>query len=337
MAGWLLGILNADGSYTALVTDRAGSVRLGVDDRGAVRFQQEFLPFGEPAHAEYSERPTLGFLGREQDMETGLLYLKNRYYDPGTARFLSPDPMRGAGLPEYAYGLGDPLTYSDPDGLAPEDGEGSHQPVFSLPEIVVRAGRVLQRDALHWFVERITRLAQGGDDFRGPWRGVSPEVPVPGPANQLQHLLEGEAVRFLRQVHDGFCPECRILPSSTVHRLAVTAQGMTARAMIVHEAISLARVSAALDRAKSLTPAQKDAIRLRAGVTLLAEVTFDELGLLGLQLIPAGSQEAEILAALLEGREGISEFDDQSFEGFVPGYDDTSAAGFNPGAGAPPR
>ncbi|MGE0355041.1 MAG: RHS repeat-associated core domain-containing protein, partial [Gemmatimonadales bacterium] len=35
--------------------------------------------------------------GREYDRETGLYYLRGRYYDPGLGRFLSEDPLGVAG------------------------------------------------------------------------------------------------------------------------------------------------------------------------------------------------------------------------------------------------
>ncbi|GAV31915.1 rhs family protein [Coriobacteriaceae bacterium EMTCatB1] len=55
------------------------------------------------------------------DTETGLYYLPARYYDPATARFLSPDPAPpSAGDPgslnAYAYCGDDPVGASDPSG-----------------------------------------------------------------------------------------------------------------------------------------------------------------------------------------------------------------------------
>jgi RHS repeat-associated protein len=47
------------------------------------------------------------FTGREWDPEIGLYYYRARYYDPGVARFLSPDP-----LPELSRPLGRILTVS---------------------------------------------------------------------------------------------------------------------------------------------------------------------------------------------------------------------------------
>ncbi|HDD24953.1 MAG TPA: RHS repeat-associated core domain-containing protein, partial [Chloroflexi bacterium] len=58
--------------------------------------------------------------GEAQDT-TGLLYLRARYYDPTTGRFLTRDPVPCvATLPQtlnpYAYALNNPVLYTDPSG-----------------------------------------------------------------------------------------------------------------------------------------------------------------------------------------------------------------------------
>ena len=56
------------------------------------------------------------------DTETGLYYLKTRYYDPEIGRFISPDstkyldPESIHGLNLYAYCLNNPVMYTDPSG-----------------------------------------------------------------------------------------------------------------------------------------------------------------------------------------------------------------------------
>jgi RHS repeat-associated protein len=58
------------------------------------------------------------FTARELDSETGLIYLRNRYYDPTTARFVSEDPSgHRAGVNLYRYAGNSPVNYTDPFGL----------------------------------------------------------------------------------------------------------------------------------------------------------------------------------------------------------------------------
>jgi hypothetical protein len=53
---------------------------------------------------------------------SGLQYLRNRYYDPKSGRFAQEDPIGLAGgLNLYRFAAGDPVNFSDPFGLCPED------------------------------------------------------------------------------------------------------------------------------------------------------------------------------------------------------------------------
>ncbi|MGE5291210.1 MAG: RHS repeat-associated core domain-containing protein [Micromonosporaceae bacterium] len=56
--------------------------------------------------------------GREYDVETGFYYLRARYYDPASQRFVQEDPVGYAGGANlYAYTSGDPTKARDPSGL----------------------------------------------------------------------------------------------------------------------------------------------------------------------------------------------------------------------------
>ncbi|HVW50495.1 MAG TPA: RHS repeat-associated core domain-containing protein [Trinickia sp.] len=58
------------------------------------------------------------FQGQQEDAETGLRYTRNRYYDPGSGRFVSQDPIKlRGGINVYAYGA-NPIGWVDPLGLA---------------------------------------------------------------------------------------------------------------------------------------------------------------------------------------------------------------------------
>lgn len=59
----------------------------------------------------------LRFPGQWEDAESGLHYNLNRYYDPDTGQYLSPDPIGvDGGLRTHAY-VHDPLRWMDPEGL----------------------------------------------------------------------------------------------------------------------------------------------------------------------------------------------------------------------------
>jgi RHS repeat-associated protein len=105
-------------------TDAVGSVRMITDANQQVVERRDYLPFGEPWPASPSSNdPAFG--GKERDAETDLGYFEARYYATGNARFTSPDPITVNALrvvnPQrwnrYAYGINNPLKYTDPDGL----------------------------------------------------------------------------------------------------------------------------------------------------------------------------------------------------------------------------
>jgi RHS repeat-associated protein len=86
-----------------------------MDDTGAVTDQYSYDVFGAiRAQSGTSANPWL-FTGEQQDGESGLYYLRARFYDPQTGRFLSADPA-GAGYP-YAYVGNSPVNFVDPSGL----------------------------------------------------------------------------------------------------------------------------------------------------------------------------------------------------------------------------
>ncbi len=56
-----------------------------------------------------------GNLGHKEDPESGLTYMRARYYEPGTGRFISEDPARD-GINWYGYCEADPAQKVDPTG-----------------------------------------------------------------------------------------------------------------------------------------------------------------------------------------------------------------------------
>jgi RHS repeat-associated protein len=55
---------------------------------------------------------------RETDSESGLVYMRNRMYDPNGGRFTQTDPIRGnRPVKQYAYAANNPVSRTDPLGL----------------------------------------------------------------------------------------------------------------------------------------------------------------------------------------------------------------------------
>jgi RHS repeat-associated protein len=91
------------------------------DSSGGLPTTYTYAPFGETAVSGLPSSSPFQFTGREND-GTGLYYYRARYYDPIRSRFVSEDPigMLG-GFQLYAYTGGNPLRFTDPNGLCKID------------------------------------------------------------------------------------------------------------------------------------------------------------------------------------------------------------------------
>ena len=60
----------------------------------------------------------MGSLVQDAQDASGLMYRRNRYYDPISSRFTQEDPIvLAGGVNSYGFAEGDPVAYSDPYGL----------------------------------------------------------------------------------------------------------------------------------------------------------------------------------------------------------------------------
>ena len=105
--------------------DEIGSTVVLTDDSGAVTDSYSAGPYGESvAHSGSTDNPFTwqGQLGVMQEGSTSLFYMRARYFDSATARFLSPDSVVSANpvqMNPYEYALLNPLSYADPAGAKP--------------------------------------------------------------------------------------------------------------------------------------------------------------------------------------------------------------------------
>ena len=82
------------------------------------RIQPWYAWFGDIQPIESPTTVNLRFPGQYADVESGLYYNWNRYYDPNTGRYITSDSVGLlSGLNSYAYGFNNPTLYSDPWGL----------------------------------------------------------------------------------------------------------------------------------------------------------------------------------------------------------------------------
>ncbi len=116
-------LARADGTTLTLVRDALGSVRAEVTDQGVIARAFRYAAYGEIVQPNANAPTLLGFASELRD-PTGLVYLRARWYDPGTGRFTSKDPFPGhesspSSLNAYLYAVGRPTLLLDPMGLEP--------------------------------------------------------------------------------------------------------------------------------------------------------------------------------------------------------------------------
>ena len=100
------------------INDHLGTPQQLVTTTGTVVWQAAYLPYGEVQVQVNTVTNNLRFPGQYFDVETGLHYNWNRYYDPVTGRYISADPIGlEGGLNLYAYVSCNPVNAIDQKGL----------------------------------------------------------------------------------------------------------------------------------------------------------------------------------------------------------------------------
>jgi len=107
--------VDAHGNKLFFHQDQLGSTRALSDPHGNAVAKVSYDPFGTP-DGSLTATP-LGFASQYTDSESGLIFMRARYYEPATGQFLSRDPLVGQTRQPYAYAVGNPVNAADPSGL----------------------------------------------------------------------------------------------------------------------------------------------------------------------------------------------------------------------------
>jgi RHS repeat-associated protein len=116
--------------------DGLGSTTGLADDTGAVTGTYTYDVFGA-VRSQTGDATEWSYTGEQND-PSGLEYLRARYYDAGTGRFLNKDPL--AAYPgwmghHFAYADMNPVRFVDPAGLEPGDGSSRTPIAEPLPVV----------------------------------------------------------------------------------------------------------------------------------------------------------------------------------------------------------
>jgi RHS repeat-associated protein len=196
---------NGTGSIYYICKDYLGSINTLVDNTGSIAVfngntqEYSYDPWGRrrnPTDLSYNNVPDnflvfRGYTGHEHLDDYKLINMNGRVYDPLLGRFLSPDNFVQSNSTQafnrYAYGLNNPLIYTDPDG--------DHPLIIAAAIVGAITGTI--NLALHWdqvdnFWDGAAAFGIGfGAGFIGTVTGGSAFVAAGGGAAGLGGFIAG--------------------------------------------------------------------------------------------------------------------------------------------------
>ena len=116
-----LAVVNGASQVRILHKDNAGNVRFLTALDGMVQTNYAFSAFGEQTVGSSDQTSLLRFAGEYYVPELGCYFLRSRFYDAQTGRFLTPDgltPQQKSpqSFNPYLYALANPVRFKDPIG-----------------------------------------------------------------------------------------------------------------------------------------------------------------------------------------------------------------------------
>jgi len=111
----LVSATDSGGNQNYYMHNGNGSVANIMDYAGNEKASYYYEAFGLPTFTFENTSNYWRYTGEQRDSDSALYYLRARYYDPASGRFLSQDPIPTGNL--YAYVGNNPVNLADPYGL----------------------------------------------------------------------------------------------------------------------------------------------------------------------------------------------------------------------------
>lgn len=128
--------IDSSGAVRYFHHDQLGSTRLLTDSAGTSVGNLGYDEFGSPSTNVGATGTPLSYAGQYTDAETGLQYLRARYYEPATGQFLNRDPLESLTREPYGYAGNNPINRTDPTGMSWYDPRDWDQDVVNIAKDV---------------------------------------------------------------------------------------------------------------------------------------------------------------------------------------------------------
>ncbi len=170
-----------DGQKSYYLYDGFDSVRMLANDECEITDTYVYDAFGNLISSTGNTVNDFLYRGEQFDSFTGLYYLRARYMNPSTGRFITMDEYAGSifepvSLHKYLYVNANPVMYSDPSGYSPLSDFATACVISSVLSGIITAGVTVLR---FFFDDSFNLDAYGGnlalaivDSFiKGAWNG----------------------------------------------------------------------------------------------------------------------------------------------------------------------
>ena len=145
---------NKNNAVNYYVYDGHGNTVTLTDANGATISKCDYSAYGNRTSIKSYINTPFKYCGEYQDNESGMVYLRNRYYKINEGRFTQEDPAKD-GLNWYAYCGNNPVNFVDPSGLVNVEDQDPIQDYCSNQGEVVGQERININSAIHAYQDGV--------------------------------------------------------------------------------------------------------------------------------------------------------------------------------------
>ena len=255
-----------NGTAYAYVKNLQGDIVAILDENGNTVVSYGYDAWGAPLWCTGELAETLGkvqpfrYRGYVFDEETGLYYLRSRYYNPGWGRFVNADSILTRNA--YAYCLNSPLAFKDKNGHSTEKSDenssdytmiiiekledslsdfrahavefdssyplpvpvASYAPEYSIVDLasIISNNLINYSDSYMWFAKQVA--LKGPWDLKNVWNDKFPDLLQPTENNKVMFLGELATSEDIGNFAYGFNGSAMGIPSTVLRIGAGAAQ-----------------------------------------------------------------------------------------------------------------